>query len=194
MTELLFTVPFGIYQIYANLQGGAAPWQGWANTHYDFSRVDLYPAVLWKSDPAFTIPLQISRWMLPACAFIFFAFFGFAEEARRRYYTIYCVVGARLHAMRILSFRSSVSHPSYVFRPRLHLGSLIRLFRKLASFEPKASFATEESLPAYCPPARSPGWRSLASVTVADSDSSPIKTSFSDKFPSDLRHTPYDQC
>ncbi|KAI0729139.1 putative fungal pheromoneG-protein-coupled receptor [Fomitopsis betulina] len=177
MTELLFTVPFGIYQIYANAEGGVEPWLGWANTHYDFSRVDQFPAILWLSNPTYAIPLQISRWMLPICAFIFFAFFGFAEEARRRYYTVYCSIGTRLHALRILNFGRAA--PEKLKRP---------------SYDSKPSFGAEESLPAYSPPAWSPGWRSLASVTVADSDSSPIETSFSDKFPPESRHAPYDHC
>ncbi|KZT69401.1 putative fungal pheromone GPCR, STE3-type [Daedalea quercina L-15889] len=169
-TDMLFTIPFGIYQICVNLQGGAAPWLGWANTHYDFSRVDQYPAILWKSDPAFAIPLQLSRWMLPACAFIFFGFFGFAEEARRRYYAVYRAIGSRFQAWRILSLQNP-GNP-YVCAP----------------------CDTEESLPAYTPHALSPGWRSLASLTVADSDSSPVKTSFSDKVVSELIHSPYDMC
>ena len=52
----------------------------------------------------------------------------------------------------------------------------------------------DETLPTYTDSVRSPGWRSLASVTVAASDCSPIKSSFSYEFPSPLHETPYDKC
>jgi len=175
VTELLFTVPFGIYQIYSNSVGGVVPWQGWSNAHYDFSRVDQYAAILWTSDPSLAVPLQLSRWIIPSCAFIFFAFFGFAEEARKRYYAIYSAIGSRLQTLRMLGFghRSESKH---------------------ALAQSKAPCYPEESLPAYTPPAWSPGWRSLASVTVADSDPSPINSSFSDKFTTDFSQSAHDKC
>ena len=107
MTELLFTVPFGIYEIYSNAGGDVQPWLGWANTHYDYSRVGQYPALLWMYEPSTAIPVQLTRWILPVCAFVFFGFFGFAEEARRRYYAVYVAVGNRLQSLRIMHLRSS---------------------------------------------------------------------------------------
>lgn len=101
-TELVFTIPLGIYELYSNAAGGALePWEGWANTHFDFSRVDQYPAIVWMSDSKLAVPLQLSRWIIPACAFVFFAFFGFAEEARKRYSICYLALVQRLQACRI---------------------------------------------------------------------------------------------
>ncbi|KAG6839632.1 hypothetical protein C0991_000689 [Blastosporella zonata] len=62
------------------------PWKGWADTHYDYSRIDLLPAILWRSSShSKLVAIELSRWANPICALIFFAFFGFAEEAKRNY-------------------------------------------------------------------------------------------------------------
>ncbi|KAJ2937036.1 hypothetical protein H1R20_g62, partial [Candolleomyces eurysporus] len=60
------------------------PWISWEDTHYDFSNVILIPGVAWRNLPtAYT--LELTRWSSVVCALIFFAFFGFAEEARKHY-------------------------------------------------------------------------------------------------------------
>ncbi|KAJ4490529.1 hypothetical protein J3R30DRAFT_95748 [Lentinula aciculospora] len=55
------------------------------DTHFDFSRVVLVPAVVWRSDPATVVALELNRWVPIFCAFVFFALFGFAEEAMKNY-------------------------------------------------------------------------------------------------------------
>lgn len=101
LTDLVLTVPFGIYEIYSNAaDGNVYPWKGWADTHYNFSRVESFPARLWRAQPAIAIPLELNRWIVPACAFVFFAYFGFAEEARKNYSAAYCVLTSRLACLR----------------------------------------------------------------------------------------------
>ncbi|KAL1739215.1 hypothetical protein HDZ31DRAFT_77756 [Schizophyllum fasciatum] len=51
----------------------------------DFSHVNQIPAVLWKSVPIQYRALELTRWFIFICAFIFFVFFGFAQEARKNY-------------------------------------------------------------------------------------------------------------
>jgi pheromone a factor receptor len=90
-TELLLTVPLGCYSIYQNVsahgasEAGINKWVSWANTHYDFSYVGQYPALQWKASHTAVVNLELSRWALVICAFIFFGFFGFADEARKNY-------------------------------------------------------------------------------------------------------------
>lgn len=97
LTDLLLTVPFGIYEIYSNAaDGNVQPWKGWADTHYNFSRVDSYPAQIWRAQPIVGVSLELNRWIVPACAFIFFAYFGFAEEARKNYSAAYRAITSRL--------------------------------------------------------------------------------------------------
>jgi len=84
--EVICTVPLGAYAIYLNAADhGIRPWKGWADTHSHFSRVDQIPALLWRSNHITEVSLELSRWLCVICAIVFFAFFGFAEEARKNY-------------------------------------------------------------------------------------------------------------
>ncbi|KAJ3719605.1 pheromone receptor [Lentinula guzmanii] len=90
LIDIMCTIPIGIYIIYVDLKGvPLAPWISWDDTHFDFGRVVLIPAVIWKSDPSSVDALQINRWLPVICAFIFFALFGFAEEARKHYRRVF---------------------------------------------------------------------------------------------------------
>ncbi|KAJ3912395.1 pheromone receptor [Lentinula edodes] len=86
LIDIMCTMPLGIYVIYVSLKGvGLAPWISWADTHYNFGRVVLIPAVIWRNDPINFAAIQINRWLPIICAFVFFALFGFAEEAMKNY-------------------------------------------------------------------------------------------------------------
>lgn len=61
------------------------PWRGWADTHSDYRRVEQFPAMIWHLIPGKVLALELTRWLAVFAAFIFFAFFGFAEEARKNY-------------------------------------------------------------------------------------------------------------
>lgn len=85
-TEICCTIPLASYIIWVNSSATPVePWVSWGNTHYDFSRVGQYPTVVWTQDYLYTVAVQLTRWLVIACAFIFFAFFGFAAEARKNY-------------------------------------------------------------------------------------------------------------
>jgi len=91
----LATIILGSYVLYRNcVYQPIYPWVSWANTHADFHRVDQYPEIIWSKVSGFDI--EFSRWMNVICAFTFFAFFGFAEEARRYYATAAQSVTKRL--------------------------------------------------------------------------------------------------
>ncbi|KAJ3832839.1 pheromone receptor [Lentinula raphanica] len=86
MTEMICTVPLTILLIWLSAtQSPVQPWISLANTHLDYSRVDQYPSVIYNANPLFVLGILFTRWASVACALIFFAFFGFAEEARRHY-------------------------------------------------------------------------------------------------------------
>ncbi|KAL1937922.1 hypothetical protein VTO73DRAFT_12672 [Trametes versicolor] len=109
-TELLLSTPLGIYEIYSNaVAAPLEPWISWDDTHFNFSRVVVYPASLWRSVPALAVPLELSRWLLPTCAIIFFAFFGFAQEARKNYHTAAMAVVNRVPCLRRLHAKRSPS-------------------------------------------------------------------------------------
>ncbi|RXW19569.1 hypothetical protein EST38_g6291 [Candolleomyces aberdarensis] len=83
--EMACTIPLGCWVIAVNVMAGVFPWLGWADTHYGFSRVDKIPAIIWRNDPASNNGLEFTRWSVVVCAMVFFAFFGFADEARKNY-------------------------------------------------------------------------------------------------------------
>ncbi|THH17677.1 hypothetical protein EW146_g3173 [Bondarzewia mesenterica] len=95
--ELLGTIPLGSYSIYLNATvNQIQPWISWADTHFNFSRVDQIPSVIWRADTHIQTSVELSRWLLVLCAFIFFAFFGFADEARKHYDLVYTRVASHL--------------------------------------------------------------------------------------------------
>jgi pheromone a factor receptor len=97
--EILFTVPFAAFIIYANLKfGKVAPWISWDDTHSGFSRIDQIPAHLWRNDPVAQFAMEFSRWAVVACGLVFFMFFGFADEAFKNYRKAYACLSSRLGA------------------------------------------------------------------------------------------------
>ncbi|KAG1763918.1 pheromone A receptor-domain-containing protein [Suillus occidentalis] len=95
--EMLCTIPLGIYVIYLNATAQPiSPWISWADTHLDFSRIEQIPSVFWRTSNPTVLSLELSRWLLVVCAFVFFAFFGFADEARKNYRLAYVSVAKRV--------------------------------------------------------------------------------------------------
>jgi len=93
--ELLGTIPFSCWGIYLN-SAGVRPWKGWKETHIYFSRVRQVPSIMWHQNRLFADGLEMTRWTIVVCAFIFFGFFGFAEEARRHYRLAFYSVAKRV--------------------------------------------------------------------------------------------------
>jgi len=97
--DILFTIPFFAFIIYANLKlRTVAPWISWDDTHSGFSRIDQIPSHLWRNDPLGQASLEFSRWVVVVCGLVFFAFFGFADEALRNYRKAYTCLTSRLGA------------------------------------------------------------------------------------------------
>ncbi|KAJ3973664.1 pheromone receptor [Lentinula raphanica] len=108
MTELMCTVPLSVVTIWLTaVSTPISPWISLANTHIDFSRVEQFPSVIYEADPRMALGLQINRWASVVCALIFFAFFGFAEEARRNYtmwfHSLLRILGLRMPSITFLS-------------------------------------------------------------------------------------------
>ncbi|KAF7293020.1 Argonaute-like protein [Mycena indigotica] len=87
--DLIFTIPLGIWVLYNNVAVvGLSPWISWEDTHSNFSRVVQVPGIFWRSDPLTAASLETLRWATIFCAFVFFGFFGFADEAMKNYKTV----------------------------------------------------------------------------------------------------------
>ncbi|CAK5270892.1 unnamed protein product [Mycena citricolor] len=84
-TDLVLTIPLTVFVLVANSRVGIQPWISWADTHSNFSRVREVPGIFWRSDPWNVASIELLRWSTVGAGFIFFAFFGFADEARKHY-------------------------------------------------------------------------------------------------------------
>jgi pheromone a factor receptor len=88
--NMLLTVPLSVYSIYLNSHGiQLAPWISWEDVHYNFSRVVYVPSIIWRTIPAFNTSVELTRWLFPVSAFLFFALFGFASEAQKQYRSLF---------------------------------------------------------------------------------------------------------
>jgi pheromone a factor receptor len=94
--ELLCTIPLSSWVLYNNAANGVVPWKGWEDTHSHFARVDQIPAIIWRNNYATHVSFELTRWSMVVCAFIFFAFFGFADEARKNYRHAFSSVAKRV--------------------------------------------------------------------------------------------------
>lgn len=152
--EILLTVPLASYIVYLNLTAAPVrPWISWADTHSNFNRYDQYPAAVWRRDPRSNVLHELSRWDKPLCAFVFFAFFGFADEARKHYRT------AATTTMTKLGFRTTMSYvlrtaraPSYADVLFTAVHRRRRRISRCTSTAPPRSGASRPS----CAPPRGP--------------------------------------
>ena len=95
--EILCTVPLASFGIYLNLATTPVePYVNWANAHNELSVIFQVPAVVWRATTLSTVSSELSRWVIVVCAVVFFAFFGFADEARRNYRLAYTSVAKRV--------------------------------------------------------------------------------------------------
>ncbi|RDX44942.1 STE3-domain-containing protein [Lentinus brumalis] len=83
---MALVTPLSAFSIYINTAGlQIQPWVSWANTHYNFSFVELFPAFVWQAKLASHVAIEMGRWIYPCSSILFFMLFGFADEARRCY-------------------------------------------------------------------------------------------------------------
>ncbi|KAJ7436623.1 pheromone receptor, partial [Mycena latifolia] len=96
-TDLFLTIPLGIFILYANVAIiGISPWVSWENTRSNFSRVVQVPAIFWRVDPWTVASFETTRWATVTCAFLFFGYFGFADEAIKNYRGAFWSVAKRV--------------------------------------------------------------------------------------------------
>lgn len=96
LIEVLGTIPLASFVLSYNIKLGFHKWVSWADTHSNYQRIIQIPSIIWKSDDVSRILYEFNRWSLVMCAFIFFAFFGFADEARRHYRLVYTSIASRV--------------------------------------------------------------------------------------------------
>ena len=122
--EILGTIPLGTYFIVISAKSGVNSWKGWAYTHSNYSEVIQVAGFIWKNDPNVAHPTEIYRWSLVACAFIFFALFGFADEARLCYRRVYTSLASRIGYSTFTLHGSSHGYVIHVVDPSKRIGEL----------------------------------------------------------------------
>uniref|UniRef100_A0A0W0FUE0 Putative STE3-like pheromone receptor STE3_Mr7 n=1 Tax=Moniliophthora roreri TaxID=221103 RepID=A0A0W0FUE0_MONRR len=83
------TIAISFASIFLDMHVGIQPWVSWEDTHYDFWRVGLFPALVWRQLPYKSAAIEMSRWIPVVCAFTFFAIFGTSCEAKKFYLNAY---------------------------------------------------------------------------------------------------------
>ncbi|KAJ7869827.1 pheromone A receptor-domain-containing protein [Mycena leptocephala] len=90
-TDLLLTIPLTSFILYSNVAViGLSPWVSWADMHSNFSRVVEAPGIY---------SVETLQWATVACALLFFAYFGFADEAIKNYREAFHYVARRVGYM-----------------------------------------------------------------------------------------------
>ena len=87
--QLFGTIPLATFFLVSDTKTGIKPWKSWADTHSHYSVVYQIAGFTWKNTPEVALRLEIFRWSLLECAFLFFVLFGFSHEAREHYYSLY---------------------------------------------------------------------------------------------------------
>ncbi|KAJ6470316.1 putative transmembrane pheromone receptor [Mycena sanguinolenta] len=91
--ELFISLPIVTYALYLNISHSPIePWISWSNVHADFSTVLQVPAIIWRADRHSQASVELTRWTGVIGALVFFAFFGFAAEARKHYRLAFCAI------------------------------------------------------------------------------------------------------
>jgi pheromone a factor receptor len=97
LVDVLCTVPLAAYGLYLVVGLHLGPWQSWSKTHNGdhYSRIVQVPASIWMNIPHGKFTLEAPRWLVVWCALLFFAFFGFADEARQHYRLVFKSLATR---------------------------------------------------------------------------------------------------
>ncbi|KZT00247.1 putative fungal pheromoneG-protein-coupled receptor [Laetiporus sulphureus 93-53] len=125
--EMVCTVPLGVWNVVNSAVQPIYKWEGLANVHYDFSRVDQYPTIVWYNVPAVRRAIQFTIWDPIACALLFFLFFGCAEEARKHYSTALTSVVKRVGISTSFLTRTGSASNASMGGSKLPSGGLARV-------------------------------------------------------------------
>jgi len=87
LTEMSWGTTLTAYNLWNNVSVGLRPWTNWDDVHSNFSRVHVFPALFIPKE--YLRVMMLFWWSIPASSFIFFAFFGFGEEAVKEYTKIW---------------------------------------------------------------------------------------------------------
>ncbi|KAG9079965.1 a-factor receptor [Ceratobasidium sp. 370] len=86
VTNMLFVLPLALYFLISDMVlYPLSPWTSWQDTHAMISQVFTFPQDVLQAQPGAKTCLELNRWSIPGCAFLFFMYFGLPGEAIRQY-------------------------------------------------------------------------------------------------------------
>ncbi|KAE9411637.1 STE3-like pheromone receptor [Gymnopus androsaceus JB14] len=86
--DMFCNTPIGVFAIIVSARAAVLPFSTLSQA-VDFTKVEFITASEWKADPLYHAIVEINRWVPVFCSFVFFGFFGFAEEAKKNYRIVY---------------------------------------------------------------------------------------------------------
>ncbi len=86
-TIMIWSAAFTSVNIALNLATGLRPWTTWADVHSDWNRADQWPETLLP--PGYMGKLIFVWCVMPVTGLVFFAFFGWGEEAKKEYRRVF---------------------------------------------------------------------------------------------------------
>ncbi|KAJ4483532.1 pheromone receptor [Lentinula aciculospora] len=86
--DMFCNTPIGLFAIIVATRAAVLPFSALSET-VDFTNVQLVPASVWKAERLSHAAVEINHWVPVFCSFVFFVFFGFAEEAKKNYRKAY---------------------------------------------------------------------------------------------------------
>ena len=94
-SEMIITVPYSSFLLSVAFKSGLVKFS-WSTLRHNYTHVPQFSTVEWQSDPVEHAILEVDAWSLVYCSFIFFAFFGFVDEARGHYRRVYSSITRRV--------------------------------------------------------------------------------------------------
>ena len=94
-SEMLVTIPYSSFLLSYTFKGGLIKFS-WSTLRHNYTHVPQFSTVEWQSNTVEHAIIEMDAWSLVYCAFIFFAFFGFSDEARGHYRRVYSSITRRV--------------------------------------------------------------------------------------------------
>ncbi|KAH0834106.1 STE3-domain-containing protein [Lanmaoa asiatica] len=148
--EILSTVPLACWSIYVNINSSPVqPYVSWDNAHADFGFIQQIPSVEWQAVPLQVASIETSRFFIVLCAVVFFAFFGFADEAKRNYRLAYMSVAKRVGLSTTGTQSVNGTNPDMSYNSRSANIPVFITHQTEKKRDSLASFSSRMSLPDY---------------------------------------------
>ena len=143
-SDFFFSIPLTVRAIVTNAisVSGVHPWVSWADTHSGYSRVIQVPRA--ELDRISLYSYEVTRWGVILCAYLFFGFFGFNNEAKRNYRLLASTI-AKFLGFTIFAEGTSTTSGSRVIDHSLHFAPSVSFTQQTVSASDSDSLSDKSS-------------------------------------------------